>query len=126
MFGALGNFAALLKQAQELSGRLESLSDELRRQRAVGSAGAGMVEVEVNGLQEVLRCRIDPAVWAQGDRELIEDLVRAATNQALAKAKQLHTEAIKSLAGGVQLPGLEEALARFTGGTPSDGASTTA
>ena len=52
-----------------------------------------MVEIEINGLLEVLRCRIDPQLIAQGDRELIEDLVAAAVNQAVAKGKQLHAEA---------------------------------
>jgi hypothetical protein len=99
-----------------MGGRLQEINETLKNQRAVGSAGGGMVEVEVSGLQEVLRCRIDPALFAKGDQELTEDLVRAATNQALAKAKQLHAEAVKSLTGGLELPGLDEALAKLAGG----------
>ena len=61
-----------------------------------------MVEIEVNGLLEVLRCRIDPQLFAQGDRELIEDLVVAAVNQAIAKGKQLHADGAESdLTGGL-------------------------
>jgi hypothetical protein len=116
VFGGLGNLGALIKQAQQIGGRLEGIGDELRGRRATGSAGGGLVEVEVNGLEEVLRCRIDESLFAGGDRELIEDLVRAAANEAIAKAKQLHAEAMKNLAGGFQVPGLEEALARLTGG----------
>lgn len=119
MFGAIGNLAALVKQAQQISGRLEGLNNELRGRRATGAAGGGLVEVEVNGLNEVLGCRIDPALLAQNDRELLEDLVREAVNQALAKARQLHAEAMKSLAGGIELPGLDEALSRLTGGASS-------
>ena len=52
-------------------------------------------------------------MFAQGDRELIEDLVVAAVNQAMAKGKQLHAEALKELTGGLQLPGLHEALEKL-------------
>lgn len=113
MFGALGNLGTLFKQARQIEGRLASVGDELRSQRATGTAGGGMVEIEVNGLEEVLRCRIDPGLFAQGDRELIEDLVSAAANQAIARAKQLHAEAMKNLAGGFNLPGLDDALAKL-------------
>lgn len=121
MFGSLGNMASMMRQAQQLSGRLEGLSESLRAKRATGSAGGGMVEIEVNGLQEVLACRIDPGLFGQGDRELVEELVRAAVNDALAKAKQLHADAMRALMGGVDLPGLDQALAKLTGGEPSDG-----
>ncbi len=75
-----------------------------------------MVTVEVSGVGEVLTCRIDPSIV--GDRELIEDLVPAAVNQALAKAKQLHAEAMKSMAVGLELPGLNEMLSQVTGEAP--------
>lgn len=74
-----------------------------------------MVEVEVNGIGDVLRVKIDPALMEEGDREMIEDLIPAAVNQAQAKAKQLHQEAMQSMANGLNLPGLNEALAQFTG-----------
>ena len=69
----------------------------MKNRRATGTAGGGMVEIEVNGLLEVLRCRIDPQLFAQGDRELVEDLVVAAMNQAVAKGKQLHAEAAEGI-----------------------------
>jgi DNA-binding YbaB/EbfC family protein len=108
----------MLKQAQQISGRMQELSDELKSKRAVGTAGGDMVQVEVNGLSEVLRCRIDPSLIQQGDTELLEDLLAAAINQALTKAKELNAEAIKSLAGNLDLPGLEDALGKLTGGSP--------
>ena len=119
MFGGLGNLGSLIKQAQQIGSRLEGVNDDLRGRRTTGTAGGGMVEIEVNGLQEVLRCRIDPSLFQQGDRELVEDLILAATNQAMTKARQLHAEAMKSLAGGMQLPGLDEALAKLSGGPES-------
>jgi len=75
-----------------------------------------MVEIEINGLMEVLRCKIDPQLFAQADRELLEDLVTAAVNQAIAKGKQMHAETMKELTGGIPLPtSLQEALEKFTG-----------
>ncbi|MBI3466893.1 MAG: YbaB/EbfC family nucleoid-associated protein [Planctomycetes bacterium] len=116
MFKGLGNLATLVKQAQQIGDRMQGVSDQLKGQKVQGTAGGGMVTIEVNGLQEILGCRIDPQLIQQGDRELLEDLVIAATNQALAKARQLHADAMRSMAGGIELPGLDEALAKFTGG----------
>lgn len=120
MFKGLSNLSTLLKQAQQIGGRMQGISDELKGRRVSGSAGGGMVEVEANGLAEVLRCRIDPSLIRQEDRELLEDLVTAAVNQALAKAKQMHAESLKSLTGGIELPGLEDAISKFTGGEQPD------
>jgi DNA-binding YbaB/EbfC family protein len=114
MFKGLSNLSSLIKQAQQIGGQMQNLSEELKERRATGTAGGGMVEIEVNGLMEVLRCRIDGQLIAQGDRELIEDMVAAAVNQAAVKAKQLHAEAVKELTGGLDLPGVQEALAKLT------------
>ncbi len=114
MFKGLSNLGALIKQAQQIGGQMQNLSEELKGRRAQGTAGGGMVEIEVNGLLEVLRCRIDEQLVAQGDRELIEDLVAAAMNQAVAHGKQLHTDAMKGLTGDLDLPGVQEALAKLT------------
>lgn len=120
MLGALGNLGSLLKQAQQMEGRLTGMTAELRSKRATGQAGGGLVEVDVNGLQEVLQCRIDPDLFAQQDRELVEDLVRAAANEAMLKARKLHAEAMQGLAGGISLPGLEQALGKLAGGFSDD------
>ena len=120
MFKGLSNFGSLLKHAQEMSGKMQGLSEELRTHRTTGSAGGGMVEIEVNGLLEVLRCQIAPELIEQGDRELIEDLVTTAVNQALAKGKQLHAEALKSMTGGLDVPGLEETLGKVLGPQPPE------
>lgn len=115
MFRSLGNLTNLLRQAQQFGGQMEKMTEELKTRRATGVAGGGMVEIEINGLMEVLRCRIEPQLAVGGDRELLEDLVVAAVNQAVAKAKQLHTEALKEITGGLELPGLDAALAKLTG-----------
>ena len=116
MFKGIGNLASLMKQAQQFGSRMQGLTEELKGQRAKGAAGGGLVEVEVNGLAEVLNCRIDPKLFADGDRELLEDLIAAAVNQALEKAKALHAAALKNMTGEMDLPGLDDALAKITGG----------
>ena len=115
MFKGLAGLGSLLKQAHEISGRMKGLNEQLRARRATGSAGGGMVEVEVNGLLEVLRCHIDQQLFEQGDREMIEDLVATALNQAINNGKQLHMEAMKSLTGGLDVPGLDAALENLLG-----------
>jgi DNA-binding YbaB/EbfC family protein len=113
MFKGLANIAGLLRQAQQMGSKMQGISEQLKQQRATGAAGGGMVQVEVNGLGEVLRLTIDPALT---DREMIEDLVPAAVNQAQTKARELHMRAMQSLASDLDVPGLDEALANMTGG----------
>jgi DNA-binding YbaB/EbfC family protein len=98
-----------------MGGRMQALQDELRSKRATGAAGGGLVEVDVNGLSELVAVRIDPSLVEKGEREMIEDLLPAAYRAAQQKARELHAEAMQALAGGANLPGLGEALAQLTG-----------
>ncbi len=123
MFKGLGNLANLgsvMKTAQEMRAKMESLNEELKSKRVTGAAGGGLVEVEVNGLKEVLSVRIDPSLFDKQDREMTEDLLPTAFNAAAKKAEELHAEAMASLTGGLQIPGLSDAFAQLTG-TPPDG-----
>lgn len=120
MFKGLGNIASLMRQAQQMGGKIQALNEKLKNERATASTGAGMVEVEVNGLGEVLRVKIDPSLVDRGDREMIEDLLPAAVNQAVAKSKQLHADAMRSMTEGLNVPGLDEAISQITGGGDSD------
>jgi DNA-binding protein YbaB len=78
------------------------------------------VEVEVNGLKDVLSVRIDPSLVEKQDREMIEDLLPAAFNAAAQKADALHAESMAALTGGLELPGLSDALSQLTGTLPGD------
>ena len=120
MFKELANLGSLLKNARELGGRVQAISDELRGRRATGSAGGGLVEIEVNGLVEVLRCGIDPKLLARSDPEFLEDLVKTAMNQAVAKAKEFHAEAVRSATAGMNLPGVQEAIGKMLNLTPTE------
>ncbi len=115
MFKGIANLGSILKHAQQIGGQMSQLTDEMKKRRVTGAAGGGMVEIEMNGVMDTLCCRIDPKLFEQNDRELIEDLVVAAVNQAIAKGKQMHAEAVREMTGGLPLPGgIQEALAKFT------------
>ena len=113
MLKGLGNLANMMKSAQQLQDRLGSMNDSLADVRVEGAAGGGMVTVEATAQQRILRCRIEESLIAAGDREMIEELVVAATNQALEKAKQAQAEAMNQMAGDLSIPGLGDALSRF-------------
>lgn len=115
MFKGIANLASMIKNARQIGGKMREATEALKSQRAKGTAGGGMVEIEVNGLQEVLACRIDPNLLEQNDRELLEDLITAAANQALTQARQLYAEAMRAAAGGLNIPGLEDTLSETLG-----------
>ena len=121
MFKGLGNFASMLKQAQQVGAKMQGVTEELKRQTVTGAAGGGLVEVDASGVGEVLSVRIDPKLLEQQDRELLEDLFAAAVNQALGKARQAHADAIKSMTGGLDMPGLDEAISKLTEGDDAEG-----
>ena len=120
MFKGLGNLGNIMKQAQEMGGKMQQINDQLKAKRVVGNSGGGMVEVEATGLGEVLAVRIDPALVEKQDREMIEDLLPAAINAAQQKAKQLHAEQMQSLTGGLNLPGMEDLLGGLGGSPPQE------
>ena len=103
MFKGLGNLAGMLKQAQQMGSRLQETERNAARPPGRRGRRGGMVTVEVNGLGEVLACRIDPSVAS--DRELIEDLIPGGRQRGPGRAKQLHAEAM-------QVDGRRHGLAR--------------
>jgi DNA-binding YbaB/EbfC family protein len=116
MFKEIAGLTSILKQAQKFRDRMEDVTRQLKAKRATGAAGGGMVEVEVNGLGECISVKIDPLLVERGEREMIEDLLPAAFNQALAKAKQQHGRAMQAVADGIPVPGLNEAMAKMMSG----------
>ena len=117
MFKGLSDLGSMLKQAQAMGSRMKEMNENLRDVRAVGNAGGGLVEVEVNGLGDMLRLSIDPSLLEKQDLELLEDLIPAAANQAQAKAKEQHADVLKNLTGDMDLPGLNAAINSLTGGS---------
>ena len=115
--GNLANIGQMMQQAQEMQAKMQGVQETLKTKKVTGAAGAGLVEVEVTGVSEVLAVRIDPTLIEKQDREMIEDLLPAAINDANQKAKELHAEALQEATGDMNLPGLGDAIQKFTGGT---------
>ncbi|QDV50758.1 YbaB/EbfC family nucleoid-associated protein [Gimesia fumaroli] len=113
MFKGLGNIAGMMKQFSEMQGKMQEMQEKLGQLRFEGSAGGGMVNVEANGQQKILNCKIDQTLFDSGDKEMIEDLLIAATNQALDKAREGAAEEMAQITGGMNIPGLEDALSKF-------------
>jgi DNA-binding YbaB/EbfC family protein len=104
MFDKLTQFAGLMKNLPRLQEEVGKLRQRLGQLTAMGDAGAGMVSVTVNGRFEVVRCQLSDEALKLGDREMLEDLIRAAANQALEKARNLVQEETGKLASGLALP----------------------
>ncbi len=120
MFKGLGNLANLMKQASEIQSKMGTMQEQLGEIKVEGTAGGGMVTVEATGHQKVTAIRIEQSLLDDNDKEMLEDLVLAATNQALDKAKQAAAEQMKGLTGDMDVPGLGDALEKFgLGGGPS-------
>ena len=104
MLKGLGQLANLLQQLPRIKAEMEQLQQRLGQLVAEGDAGAGMVKVRANGKLEILSCTLADEVMKQNDREMLEDLVRAAVNQALDKARQLAAEETSKMAASFGLP----------------------
>lgn len=106
MFNNLGNLAELMRSVGKLRETVEKASESLGQLQVDGSSGGGAVTARANGRLELLSIRIDPKLLADGDAELLEDLVTAAVNQALTKAREAAASSVSSLAGDLPLPGM--------------------
>ncbi|MBF0415183.1 MAG: YbaB/EbfC family nucleoid-associated protein [Magnetococcales bacterium] len=98
------NLGNILKQAQKMQGEMAKIQEKLAETTVVGQAGGGMVEITMDGKQEVRRVRIDPEVVNKDDVELLEDIIAAAFNDAQKKVQAMTQEGLSKLAGGLNLP----------------------
>ncbi len=116
MFNGLGNLAQIMKSAQQLQGQMRELQQKLGELRVEGTAGAGLVTVIANGQLTVLECRIDASLLPSNDQEMLQDLIVAATNQALEKARQAAADEMSKITGGLgNLSGVGNMLSHLTG-----------
>ena len=92
----------MLRQVQQMQGRMEKLQKELETETVEASAGGGAVTVVATGTQKIVSVRIDPD--AAGDAEMLQDLVVAAVNEALQQSKQMASEKMSALTAGLGLP----------------------
>lgn len=98
--GMPGNMANLMKQAQKMQRQMEEQAKEMETKEFVATAGGGAVEVTVSGAREVLKVKLDQEVVDPDDIEMLEDLIVAATNEALRKVEEASTSAMSKLTGG--------------------------
>ena len=100
MKGGMGN---LMKQAQQMQGKMQKAQEEIANMEVIGESGAGMVKVTMTGSHSVKRVQIDESLMSD-DKELIEDLVAAAFNDAVRRVEEQNKEKMGALTGGMQLP----------------------
>src|SRR5438105_2859408 len=108
MFKELGQIASIIKQAPRIKEEMEKLQLRLGQITAEGDAGAGMVKVRANGRMEIIGCTIAEETLTANDRELLEEFVKGATNQALEKVRRLVAEEHGKLAAGFGLPAMPD------------------
>ena len=101
MFGNLGK---LMKMASEMKQRMPELQRQLAESQYTAEAGGGVVAATVNGKQQIVDVRIDPQVFAEGDVEMLEDLLKASVSAAQQKAAEAAEAAMRELTGGMELP----------------------
>ena len=100
------NMNQIMKQAQQFQSKMSKLQEELEGETVEASAGGGMVNVVVNGKQEVLSISIDPEVVDPEDIEMLQDLILAAVNDGLTKSREMVNQRMSELTGGMNIPGL--------------------
>ena len=104
-----GNMQSMMQQAQKMQ---QKMQEEVALIRVEASAGGGMVTVKMNGQKQVVDIRIEPDVFANKDQEMLQDLVRAAVNEASRRVDEELANQMKNLAGGIpgiagmKIPGL--------------------
>jgi len=106
MRGGMGNMQKMMKQMQKMQKDMAKAQEELAEKTVEGTAGGGMVTVVVNGQKEVLEVNIKEEVVDPDDIEMLQDLVLAATNDALKKMDELTNETMGQFTKGMNLPGM--------------------
>lgn len=93
----------LMKQAQEMQANMQKMQEELANIEVQGESGAGLVAVVMTGRHDVKSVKIDPSLLSE-DKEILEDLLAAAVNDAVRKVESTNKEKLSQLTGGMQMP----------------------
>ncbi len=101
-----GNLSNIMKQAQAMQEQMAKIQEEAAAKTVEGTAGGGMVTVTASGAMQIVSLRIDPEVLKSGDADMLQDLIVAAANDALRKARDMMTEEMKAITGGLRIPGM--------------------
>ena len=103
--GMPGNMNNLMKQAQKMQRQMEEATKELVEKEVSASAGGGAVEVTVSGKKEVVKVKLAEEVVDPDDIEMLEDLIVAATNEALRKMEEISQQSMSKITGGMGMGG---------------------
>ena len=100
------NIMKMVKQAQQMQAKMAKMEEELAKEEFEVAAGGGAVTVRMNGKQEIVKLTISEDAMKDGDREMLQELIMAAVNQAHQQASDLAKERIAAITGGINIPGL--------------------
>lgn len=98
------NIAKMLKQAQQMQGKMQATQEELTQRPVEASAGGGKVKVTGTAAGDITSIRIDPAVIAAGDVEMVEDLMLTGVRSCLDEGRRVMAEEMKKITGGLGMP----------------------
>jgi DNA-binding YbaB/EbfC family protein len=101
---------SIMQQAKAMQEKMVKIQADLAKKTITGSAGGGMVVITVNGQGELISAAIEKAIIDVSEVEMLQDLIVAATNDALRKAKELNKQEMAQLTGGLNMPGLANLL----------------
>jgi DNA-binding YbaB/EbfC family protein len=101
--GGMQNF---MKQVQQMQNKAEKVQTELKSREFEGTAGGGAIKIKANGAYQLTSVVIDPAVFKDGDAEMLQDLMIAAANDALKTANKTTEDEMSKLTGGMKIPGM--------------------
>ncbi|MCA1764947.1 MAG: YbaB/EbfC family nucleoid-associated protein [Desulfobulbaceae bacterium] len=96
----------MMEQAKEFQGKMAAMQEELANKEVTSTVGGGMVSVTVNGRNEIVDLKIEPEVINPEDPQMLQDLVKAAVNDALKKVLEMSRGEMAKLTGGLNIPGL--------------------
>jgi hypothetical protein len=100
---SLKDFGDLMKQAQQAQGKMQEIQEQITSLEITGESGAGMVRVVMNGRHEVSKVKLDPTLLSE-DREVLEDLIASACNNAVHKVEKAQAEKMSEITGGMGFP----------------------
>lgn len=104
--GMPGNMNNMMKQVQKMQKQMEQMQEELEQREVEASAGGGAITVKVNGKKEILDIKLKPEIVDPDDIEMLQDLIIAATNEALRSAEEMMAKEMGKITGGMNIPGL--------------------
>lgn len=100
----MGNMGNMMKKVQEMQNKMQEVQKELESKTMEANAGGGLVSIVMNGKHQVQSINIDPSLLKEDEKDVLEDLIKAALNNAKEKVDEMSAEEMKKVTGGLPLP----------------------